>query len=207
MRKIAAIVFLILIIQSAAAQDKPNALELYRNGRYYEAIQVCRAELIQLPSNMDSYVVMGWSYLALQQYDNVIENANKALSIRRWDNRILETMGQAYYYKQEYGTALEYFQEVVAILDPGYWMARAYYFMGLTYIKLEEYHHADISLVTALDMAPENPYWWSRLGFAREQSGALFLSLDAYTKAIQLDAAQEEARLGLQRVNTAINRG
>lgn len=207
MRKIAAALLFILIIQSVSGQDKPNALALYRGGRYYEAIEVCKSELLDMPGNMDSYVVMGWSYLALGQYDNVISNGLKARQIKRWDNRVLETMGQGYYYKGQYAEALGYFQEAVAILNPtaSYWMSRAYFFMGETYLMLEEYHHADMSFLTALDLSPNNAYWWSRLGFSREKSGAMYLSLDAYNKALQLDPNQNDARIGAQRVNLAIN--
>ena len=74
----AAVVLAVLVAAGAAAQDKPDALELYRANRFADAIKVCQQELAISPNNIDSYVVMGWSLLRLQQYADALAAAQKA---------------------------------------------------------------------------------------------------------------------------------
>ena len=60
------------------AEEKRDALVLYQQGAYEEAIQVCRNELEVMPKRMDAYVVMGWSQLKLERYNEALETGRKA---------------------------------------------------------------------------------------------------------------------------------
>ena len=53
-----------LFAQSAAKQD---ALVLYHNGKYREAVQVCEEELKDNPNRVESYVVMCWALVKNKQ--------------------------------------------------------------------------------------------------------------------------------------------
>ena len=46
--------------QQNTTQQKVDALQLYYNGQYAQAIAACQQELIANPNNLDSYVVMCW---------------------------------------------------------------------------------------------------------------------------------------------------
>jgi len=79
----AAVAFVLAALGTAQlfAQDKPDALELFRANRFADAIKVCQQELAISPNNIDSHVVMGWSYLKLQQFPDALTAAQKALAI------------------------------------------------------------------------------------------------------------------------------
>ena len=63
-----------------------------------------------------------------------------------------------------------------------------YYYMGEIFIRLGEFNHADISISTALYHNPNIARWWSRLGYAREMASDYTYALDAYRKALRLNA-------------------
>ena len=109
--KVLIISLLIFSIFFAYTQDTPDALELYNNKQYADAVKVCLSEIEEMPRNMDSYVVLGWSLLALGKYEDAKTYSTKALAINRWDYRIIKNMGEALYFLGENRDALDYFEK------------------------------------------------------------------------------------------------
>ena len=58
MKKLFLIFAFIFSVSGIFAQSKPDALVLYRNGNYPEAIKICEQEIITNPKNIDSYCVL-----------------------------------------------------------------------------------------------------------------------------------------------------
>ena len=59
--KILFLTILLMSFTSLYAQTsatKQDALVLYHNGKYREAVQVCEEELVENPNRVESYVVM-----------------------------------------------------------------------------------------------------------------------------------------------------
>ena len=187
------------------AQEKPDALSNFREGNYERAIEICLQELEAEPRNMDSYTVLGWSYIALGDYQKAIEYSNKALSISRFDNRIIHILGEAHYKLGNNLEALKYLEEYVSIAPEGIHVDEVYYFMGEIFIRLEEYNNADIAISTAVYHEPNISYWWSRLGYAREQAEDFEYALLAYDRALDLNPRLEEALEGKQRIEQRIS--
>ncbi|RLW70101.1 MAG: hypothetical protein B6D68_01265, partial [spirochete symbiont of Stewartia floridana] len=73
-------------------------------------------------------------------------------------------------------------------------------FMGEIFIRLEEYHHADIAITTALYHNPHVAQWWARLGYAKEQSLDTEGARTAYARALELQPSMEDARTGIERL-------
>ena len=115
MKKIFFVVFLAVFTLSnfAFAQD---ALVLYRNGRnmeqaglmdnansyYSQSVSVCKNELLLNDKNIESYVVMCWALFRLKRYDEVVANSVKALKINPNEYRIIENLGETYFYLDRY---------------------------------------------------------------------------------------------------------
>lgn len=201
------IVFLFLLVlvytDHSFAQEKKDALKLYNNRQYYESAEVCRAELKVLSdskSRMDSYTVLGWSLIQLKEYEQVLELGQKALSESRYDNRIIEVLGEAHFYLGNTLKSLEYFEEYTVLNPTGDRISRVYYFMGEIFIRLGDYGHADIALTAAVYHQHSIARWWARLGFAREQTQNWSSAIEAYERAVELQPALNEARLGLERI-------
>ncbi len=187
------------------AQTKPDALELYRQGQFSEAVQVCLQELNDRGTDeskrrMDSYTVLGWSYLRLGEYDNALNYARQARNEVRYDIRIVEIEAEALYNLGRNLEAITLFEEYISLSPTGERIDSVYYYMGEIFLRLAEFNHADIAFSTALYHNPQIARWWARLGYAREQNGDAGGAESAYLKALELKPSLEEAKVGLERV-------
>jgi tetratricopeptide (TPR) repeat protein len=200
MRRAAIGALALLLCLPAFAQEKPDALELYRQGKYLEAIKVCQEELAESPKNIDSYVVLGWSQLKLKRYAEALETAEKADRISPHDARLVQIMGEATYYLGRIEDALASLEEYVRLRPAGDRIARVYWLMGECYISLKEYQNADIAISTALYHEQNNAGWWARLGYARELANDLTYAGEAYDRALRLDPNLIDAQRGKERV-------
>ncbi|HVP20126.1 MAG TPA: tetratricopeptide repeat protein [Spirochaetia bacterium] len=198
-----------LLVASAPAfaQDKPDALQLYRANRYEEAIKVCQQELVESPKSIDSHVVMGWSYLRLKRFPEALDIGQKALQINPNDPRVIQIIGEAQVFLGKTDDALKNLEEYVALRPDGDRIARVYWLMGEVYINLKEYQNADISISTALYYEQNNSQWWSRLGWARELAGDWKWASDAYVHALKLDPGLADAQRGKDRVDAKLRGG
>ena len=203
------VLILVLSILSVAsplgAQVKPDALELYRQGHYAQAVQVCLQELEDRGADeskrrMDSYTVLGWSYLRLGEYENALKYAESARQEVRYDVRIIEIEAEALYSLGRNLEALKLFEEYVSLSPTGERIDSVYFYMGEIFLRLAEFRHADIAFSTALHHSPQIARWWARLGYAREQINDTAGAETAYSRALELKPSLEEAKVGLERV-------
>jgi tetratricopeptide (TPR) repeat protein len=199
--------FLLLSIAASvlSAQERPDALQLYKQGNYARAAQVCMDEIKELPRNMNSYVVLGWSFLKLGRYQEALDYGKTALGISRYDNRILQIMAEANYNLGNNVESLKYLEEYATISPTGDLIDEVYYLMGEIFVRLGEFRHADVAFTTAVFHDPKVAVWWSRLGYAREQAKDFKYALDAYNKALQLNPNLGDAVRGRQRVQAIMN--
>lgn len=205
--KRSALFFLIAFSASSflGAQTKPDALELYRQGKFSEAVQVCLQELKDRGADeskrrMDSYTVLGWSYLRLGEYNNALNYATQARNEVRYDIRIVEIEAEAQYNLGRNLEALSLFEEYISLSPTGERIDSVYYYMGEIFLRLAEFNHADIAFSTALYHSPQVARWWARLGYTREQNDDTDGAESAYLKALELKPSLEEAKVGLERV-------
>lgn len=198
------IIFVLIFTVSVTcvfSQTKKDALKLYRNGDYTEAIKVCQEEITEKPKNMDSYVVLCWSLVKNKQYSEAELWAKKGREISSYDQRIIEILGEAEYYLGKNSEALSHFQEYISLVPAnGSRVGTAYYFMAEIYVRMGKFNHADIAFSQAVKTEPLNDTWWTRLGYVREMTKNYKLSAIAYEKAISLNNLNTEAKRGKERV-------
>jgi tetratricopeptide (TPR) repeat protein len=203
----AALLVLLFPLTVVYGQDKKDALELYRDGSYQQAMQVCLEELEEMPNRMDAYAVLGWSLLKLERYQEALDYGEKALAVSRYDPRLIEINGEALFYLGRRREALALFEEYAAIAPTGGRIEIVYFFMGEIFIQEGQYHRADIALSTALYHSPNVASWWARLGYAREKAEDFQYALEAYNKALALNPNQVDAGRGKTRVEGRLNGG
>ncbi|MCF6335269.1 MAG: tetratricopeptide repeat protein [Spirochaetales bacterium] len=196
-----------IVTLSVFGQSKPDALLLYQNGDYKEAVKVCEEELSVRPGNMDSYSVLGWSLLRLGRYQDALDRAKDGLKISRYDARIVEIVGEAYFYLGKNLDALKWFEEYVALAPSGGRIDTVYFLMGELFIRMGEYNHADIAFTTAVYHAPNIARWWARLGYAREMAKDYKYSIEAYDEALKLAPSFPDAKRGKERVEAILANG
>jgi tetratricopeptide (TPR) repeat protein len=196
------------------ATPAPDALQNYRVGReletrgrpeaaaayYAEAVRICIDELSRNPANMDSYTVLTWAMLRQRRYSEAVSWGERGLQRNPNDYRIIETLGEAYFYLSDYGRSMSALQRYVNAMPRGERASTAYFFMGEIYRNQQKFHHADIAYTTAVTLEGSLALWWFRLGSVRESAGEFAAAAEAYEKALSLNPGYREAAEAFERV-------
>ncbi|MBQ4498416.1 MAG: tetratricopeptide repeat protein [Spirochaetaceae bacterium] len=213
MKKILCVLVLAIFTLSSSVFAE-DALKLYRTGRdmeqkgltenantyYSDAVTVCKNELQLNDKNIESYVVMCWALFRLKKYNEVVDNSVKALKINPNEYRIIENLGETYFYLDRYSESLRNLERYVDAIPNGDRTATAYFFMGEIYRIEGKNHHADIAYSHAVKKEGTIALWWYRLGIAREKAGSIERAKEAYRKALALRPAYKEAEQALNRL-------
>ncbi|PIE99059.1 MAG: hypothetical protein CR988_00645 [Treponema sp.] len=210
-------VFMILVFccfSVVFAQNKPDALSHYLKGRkmdtvnrkaeakeeYNKAVEICSEELRQNPNNLDSYAVYTWSLFRLHKYNETIAICNKALQIKE-DPRIIETLGEAYFYVNNMNESLRQMQKYISLNPRTDRASVAYFFQGEIYRIRKQFAKADIAYTAAVSLEPNLPLWWFKLGSVREAENYKTGAIEAYSRALKLSPNYTEAKKGLERLS------
>ena len=101
MKRSIILTFIALLVFSTFSEidkNKKDALILYYNKNYKEAISVCEGEIKQDPNRVDSYVVLCWSLIGNREYARAEQRAYDGLKLSRYDIRLIEVLGEARFY-------------------------------------------------------------------------------------------------------------
>ena len=191
--------------QSLFSQNRPpDALVEYRAGNYERAVQICRDEIAANPVNLESHVVICWSLIRLNRYEEALRYARAGRNIHNRDVRIIQILGEIHYYMGNNNEALQFFQEYASLAPEGARIADVYYFMGEIFIRQGRFRHADIALTTAVHWLPTNAAWWVRLAYARENAQDLSSALEAYERALASNSQLTDAQRGIDRIRRSM---
>ena len=197
---------------------KADALELYRQGRsleaagkmadarakYKTAVSICDQELAGDPSRMDAYAVKCWCLFRLELYQEVLDVGKTGLKIK-YDPRLSETMGEAYYHLGNLDLALKNLQRYIETVgEYGDRVSTAYFYMAETYLRLKKYDHADIAYSLAVRREPSMARWWYRYGQTVEALKDYKRAADLYSRALRLSPEMKDAAEGLERVRAQV---
>ena len=193
---------------------KGNAMELYNTGRnlesqgrmqeaesyYGQAVKICTDDISSENAGRDTYAALTWTLLRQQKYNELIAWGERSLRVYNDEYRVVETMGEAYFYLNEYENSLKFMQRYVSSLPRGDRVSVAYFFIGEIYRLEQKYHLADMAYSTAVRLQPGIALWWYRLGLVRENAGESAPAADAYEQAVKLTPDYQAAADGLKRV-------
>jgi tetratricopeptide (TPR) repeat protein len=205
-RRAAAVLAAVLAVLSAgaaAAQDGPDALKLYLEGKFEESRRACLDEIAARPDDIEPYVVLTWSLGSLERWADAENYAKKGISIRR-DPRLVEVLGESAYFQGRNESALRSFQEYVTAVPEGGRAGTAFYYMGEIYLRMAKYAHADIALSAAVQYSPLSARWWTRLGWAREKAADYDHAVEAYKKALSIAPRLQDAIDGVDRCSAKL---
>jgi tetratricopeptide (TPR) repeat protein len=167
---------------------------------YDEAVRICNNEISRNLATRDSYAVLAWTLQRQKKYADVIIWGERGLRLYADDYRIVETMGEAYFYLDDYESSLSLMQRYVNTLPQGERASVAYFFIGEIYRLQGKYRHADIAITTAVRLEPGVALWWYRLGTVRESAGDRAPAAAAYEQALRLNPGYQQALDGLSRL-------
>jgi len=197
---------LLLCSYPAAAQSRPDSLSEYRAGNFEAAILAAMRELQANDRNMDSYVALSRSLMELGRHEEALRHAGIARTINRHDPRMIDAIGEIYFFLGNNSEALRYLQHYANVAPEGNRIHMVYFYIGEIFIREGMFRHADIALTVAVHKWPGDARWWARLAFAREMAGDFIHAVPAYERAIALDSLLDDARRGLDRVRVALAR-
>jgi tetratricopeptide (TPR) repeat protein len=198
--------FLFLLAFNVYAQNRPpDALAEYRSGNFERAVQICRTEIDENPGNLEAHVVICWALVRLNRYEEALGFARAGRALHRFDVRIIEILGEIYYFQGQNNEALQFFQEYASLAPEGARIEQVYYYMGEIFIRQGKFRHADIALSTAVHWMPGNAAWWVRLAYTRENAGDLSSAIEAYERALSLNAQLTDAQRGIDRIRRTMS--
>ena len=174
---------------AAAAQYRQLGLDLRGQGQLDEAISAFRQGTMLDPTNLDGYVILGWTLHLMGQPEAAIEALQAALTDDETHVPALNALGIVYLVNGQLNHAkLTHLQAVD--LQPDNEIAQ--YNLSLTYQRLEEFELAVQHARRATELEPGNPHPWVALAIAFQSQQRSDAARDAYAQAVQLDARYSE---------------
>ncbi|GHT91768.1 hypothetical protein FACS1894140_2850 [Spirochaetia bacterium] len=176
------------------------------NNYYNETVRICQDEVARNIANRDTYAAITWALQRQKKYRDVISWGERGIRLYTDEYRVMETMGEAYFYLDDYDRSLAYMQRYTNAIPQGDRTGMAYFFIGEMYRLRQQYQHADIAYTAAIQLDPSQALWWYRLAQVRELAGEYTPSINAYRRVLQLNPNYPEAGAALARVqarNTA----
>jgi tetratricopeptide (TPR) repeat protein len=172
---------------------------------YDETIRICQDEVSRNAANRDTYTAITWALRRQEKYAEVISWGERGLRLFADEYRIVETMGEAYFYLNDYDSSLDCMQRYTNALPRGERSSVAYFFIAEIFRLRRRYFHADIAYTTALRLDPGVPLWWYRLATVQEALEDYAASAESYRRALRLNPAHAESAAGLARVQARLN--
>ncbi|MDR0584380.1 MAG: tetratricopeptide repeat protein [Treponema sp.] len=203
-----------LAAQTPGGNQSMSALQNYRTGRdlesrnrmteaetyYNEAVRICQSEIARNTATRETYTVITWTLQRQNKYAEVIIWGERGLRLYSDEFRIVEIMGEAYFYLGEYNRSLAFMQRYTNAVPQGERTPTAYFFIGEIYRLTGKYLHADIAYSTAVRLEPGSVLWWYRLATVRESAGDRDAAITAYQRALTLNPNYREAAERLERI-------
>ena len=187
--------------RSLEAQNRMGEAVIY----YNEAIRIGTDEINRNAASSDSYVAIAWSMRRLLRYRDVLSWGERGLSAFPEEHRLVQLMGEAYFYLNDHNTSLALMQRYVNNVPRGGRASVAYFFIGEIYRFRNQYRHAEIAYTTAVQLDPGTALWWFRLASVREAEGDFREAVEAYEYAIRLNPNYQQAIDGLNRSRNRMN--
>lgn len=201
-----------------ATPSKADALLLYKQGRdleaagkrvealakYRDSVIICDKELAADPTRMDSYTVKCWSLFRLERYREVVDIGAAGLKVK-FDARIVEVMGEAYFHLNDDSNAMRFLQRYLDnVGEYGDRVPTAYFYMAESLMRQKKLDHADIAYSLAVYREPGIARWWYRYASVAELLGDYKRSSELYGKALKLSPSMAEALAGQARVKAKL---
>ena len=186
-------------VVAGASLPGSEILKLTTAGKHQEACAKALARIGEVKDDIDAYVSLSWSLVALRRYGEAEVYALRGYELRK-DPRLAQAIGEASYYLGKNDVALTMLQEYIATYPEGPRAGLSFFLCGELYVRLARFMHADIAFSAAVQHNPNNPSWWARLGWARENARKPLQALDAYEKALALNPNFADALEGRRRI-------
>ncbi len=199
MRKILVVALLVAISMTAFAAvfDWERAVSLYKQGQFREAIAEFEKVLAEYPEHPDSWKYVGLSYYQLKDFGAAIAPLEKALELKRKDNRLdpdlFRALAQSHLAKNQFDKALPYVETLTKSQAN---VAVNFHLLGVVYSNLNRPEEAAEAFRKASKLDPKDADSFYFLAVQQFRTGKLTETI-ATLRAGLVTQPQNAEMLGL----------
>lgn len=169
-----------------------SAVELYQNGNFNQAINICQEILTYQPENLITLHLLSILYYHLKEYDSSMHYIRHILQINPNDADANYNLGNIFKEKKQFNEAINSYKKALQ-LNTGF--AEAYFNLGCVYENKGLFDEAIDSYKKALRVNPNFTGAYFNLGCIYGEKGELDAAIDNYKKVLQINPNFAEAYL------------
>ena len=166
------------------------AMIYFRKGEYQKASVRFKKLLEENPEDLAAYNNLAVTLEKLGMEKEAELLYREAEKISPLASQVLANLGVLFYRRGEYTRARENLERAVH-LNRG--MAFAYFYLGMTCLKLSMWDEADEYLEMSLELSPDNPVIYNNLGIVFKKTGDFRRGLRCSLRALGLDQSLQPA--------------
>jgi tetratricopeptide (TPR) repeat protein len=169
-----------------------QGVELRKQGKYEEAIQIFTEGLNANPRYVPLYMQRGYTYRMAKKVDLAISDYSQALLISPKVPGAYLARGVAYGAKGSYSDAVKDLSQVIAMQPRSY---PAYFFRGITYYHKGQFKEAISDFNQAITLKPDDFKSYFQKGMAAERLGQPGVALACYKTFLRYVPPQETTKI------------
>jgi len=160
---------------SPTDKDLTEGSDLFRAGKYDQAIESFKRVVEKYPSNYEGYYNLGLSYMKKKETDSAITALEKAAELNPQSLEVVFALGESYFVKGDIEKALQSFSRAVELKPDS---ATAHYDFGLANYKLNKNEEALAQFDKAIELNPNGASVYYQAGLAA-------IRLESFDRAIK----------------------
>ena len=175
-----------------------RAYKLYRNKNYVNAAELFEYEIENSPIlKVEYFEILGSIYMKRNDYDNLLRISRNGIQVNRYSSKLYFQKGYALY---KLGKTSEAILAVKKSLTLHPTSAYMHNFIGLLYLREEDYKQAESSFLKATIYSPSNVVYLVNLGASYERQGNYTDALQSYEKSYKINPKHKGLTESLTRV-------
>ena len=159
---------------SAAGFDWERAVSLYKQGQFREALAEFQKVISEYPDHSDSWKYVGLSFYQLKDYKSALEPLDKALALKRKENRfdpdLYRALGQSHLALNQFEQSLPYFETLTKSQAN---VAVNFHLLGVAYSNLNRPEEAAAAFAKAAKLDPKDGDTFYYLGVQQFRTGKI----------------------------------
>ncbi len=177
--------------------------QLFRQGKYAEAIQVFEQALQADPDQADIHDAIATAYFVVKQYDKAVEHFTRVTQLQPKDAKAYINLGAVYNRKEEFQKAADILKKAMTRDGKA---VEAYYNLGIAYRGLKQPAMAINSYKEAIKLNPHMLDAMQNMGNTYLEMNNPKAAIEQYKRALDINPDFERAKRGLARAEELENK-
>ncbi len=172
-------------------------LSAYRVGDFETARSAYEDALELDRQHVKSWINLSRAHLALGETDEAMSSLDKALALDSEASDAYRLKGRAFHNQQQNNEAIASYKQAIILDETDAWSMNN---LALIYIEEEQFDKALPALALAVETKDNVALFFNNLGMVLEHHGQVTAAVEAYQKAIKIDASNQKAQDNLTRM-------